>query len=146
MSAAGERRARAGERGATLLEMMVALAILALVIGLSFPALRAPLAALSVDGARGALAADLRAARSQAVRSGEPVAFQLAADGRGWSWTGGRRALAAPLRVETETGAVTFAGDGGAAAARFVVRGPHGRSRPVELMAPTGVVRAEGAR
>ena len=101
MSATGSRRwlatagrgprspARAGTRGFTLIEMMVAIAIMALVAGIGFPALHRMLARDALVSARGTISLALAQARSAALAHDAAVRVGIADAG------GGRTAVVA---------------------------------------------------
>lgn len=106
MSATGRR----GEAGATLMEMLVVVGILGLVTALVFPAWISPLRRIQLYEARSALVSNLRLARALSVRSGEPVSFALAEDGRGYGW--GTTRVYAPAPVSIVGDPITFYADG----------------------------------
>lgn len=64
------------EKGLTLVEMLVALAIMAFMLGLAMPFMRAT-PAVTLDQAARRIAAGLREARSAAMRQSRPVAFTI---------------------------------------------------------------------
>ncbi len=106
MSATGRR----GEAGATLMEMLVVVGILGLVTALVFPAWISPLRRIQLYEARSALVSNLRLARALSVRSGEPVSFAPAEDGRGYGW--GTTRVYAPAPVSIVGDPITFYADG----------------------------------
>lgn len=75
-----------GDRGATLLEMLVVLGILGLIGSLSAVQLRHTLDLYALRAAEGSVQAAVKVARSQALRSGAPVAFSAA--GSTYAWDG----------------------------------------------------------
>jgi general secretion pathway protein H len=119
MSATGER----ADRGATLLEMLVVVAILALVTGLVFPNVPRPLERMSQMQARAALAANLRMARADAAHLGRAVAVDIADDGRSYGWEGSSVVLPGALRVQGETRQVRFFADGSSSGGRIWIAG-----------------------
>lgn len=120
MSATGDR-VRRGERGATLMEMLVVLGVLALVTGLAFPALRRPYARLSAQAAGYSVLADLRTARAEARRTGRPVGFAVSPDGALYRY--GDRSKRLPAAVRLAAGApIVFLPDGSSSGGRLEVR------------------------
>lgn len=75
MSATGDRAAR--EAGFTLIEMMVALAILGLIAGIAAPVMTRLLARRAITEASATLALGLAEARAEAVAGGSPVQLDL---------------------------------------------------------------------
>lgn len=73
-------------RGVTLLELIVGLAILAVLGTLALPSLHGRLARERLSGAAEALAADLVDARFEAARRGAPLHVELAL-GADWCWS-----------------------------------------------------------
>jgi type IV fimbrial biogenesis protein FimT len=72
--------ARQAQRGVTLIELMIGLAILAMLIGLGFPAMSTFLANGKVRNATENLSAGLSLARSEAMRRNRNVEFVLTND------------------------------------------------------------------
>lgn len=145
MSATGERP-RAGEQGATLLEMMVVVGVLALTATVVFADLRRPYTTLSGEAARSSVAAALRDARSHAIREQRTVVFELGQDGRSYGWGARSVRLPASTRAEMAPAAMSFAPDGGSGGGRVALwRGlrPIGA---VEVAPGTGVVSLGASR
>ena len=134
MSATG----RAGERGATLIEMLVVLGIIGLVTGLVFPAWLAPLRRVQLYEARTALVSNLRTARAGALRGGEAVSLAVAGDGRGYGWGMRRVYLPGTVAIEGDPGAVTFYADGSSTGGTLKLS-DHGRSADISVDPVTGL-------
>jgi type II secretory pathway pseudopilin PulG len=147
MSATGEAtRPSDADRGATLLEMLVVLGILLLTTGIIFPNLRRPYDTLSAETARSAVSADLRDARAQAIRTGRPVEFDIAGDGRTYGYDGASVLLPAAARLAAEPASIVFAPDGSSSGAQLAVIQRGGRRFGFALDAPTGVVGLDPVR
>lgn len=73
-------------RGVTLLEMLVGLAILAVLGAMALPSMHGRLARERLGNAAEALAADLADARFEAARRGAPLHIELNA-GTDWCWS-----------------------------------------------------------
>ena len=130
------------DTGATLLEMLVVLAVLGLAIGIGFPRLRGVYEALDAEAARTALAADLRSARARAIREDRTVEFEVGSDGREFAWDGVRTRLPDGLRLLASRSRLLFYPDGGAADARLdLVRAAHPSLR-LAVEGSTGLVRS----
>jgi len=71
-----------GEDGFTLLEMLVVLAVAALIAGIGFPRLQSQITAQEWRTGVASVTALLRSARAQALRSGTVATVSVAADGR----------------------------------------------------------------
>lgn len=72
--------------GFSLIEVMIALALVVLVLMLGLPALSSALASLRVRAVAEGILAGLQIARTEAVRRNQPVSFRLDSEtGGGWS-------------------------------------------------------------
>jgi len=108
MSATGDRQS-----GATLVETLVLMSVVALVGTIAFPNLDAAVSRSLFEQARAGVKADLRMARAQAMRTGRPVALTAAEDAAGYGWTDGpRRVLLADLYLKVAPETVRFFPDG----------------------------------
>ena len=139
--------------GFTLLELLVALGVVAMVIAVALPHLPGRTESAVVKAAAEALAGGLRESRGLAIRGNRPVLFSLDVAARRWAIGGGRPATLSPdlaLALETdrrllqssEVGAIRFFADGSASGGRIVVR--RGASRAaVTVDWLTGAVKVE---
>ena len=81
------RRADRGQRGLTLVELVVVLAIVAVSATLAAPSFAQMIANYRVRGAADGILGALNFARTEALRRNTPVAFSLAPGGSGWAVT-----------------------------------------------------------
>lgn len=142
MSAIGDEAAGtsgAGDAtGFTLLEMLVVLAIAALVAGIGFPRLQAQVAAQEWRTGVAAVTTLLRAARAQAVRGGGVAVVSVAGDGRSLRITDGAT-LALPASVAvTLARPLVFHADGSATGGALIVAGVR-RSATLAVAPATGL-------
>ena len=83
------RRSRCDQRGVTLIELMIVLAIAAVILALAVPNFREFVARNRLDGAAQDLMATLQFARSEATRRGEQVTLRLAGTAGSKNWGSG---------------------------------------------------------
>jgi prepilin-type N-terminal cleavage/methylation domain-containing protein len=94
MSGAGRR-----ERGFTLLETLIVVAITALIATIVVPNLIGSLQMLDLQQSTRLLEADLRVARATALRTGQKVDLEATNGGREYDWIGGSRFLPAGITL-----------------------------------------------
>jgi prepilin-type N-terminal cleavage/methylation domain-containing protein len=111
--------ARSRSAGFTLFEMLVTVAIMALIAGLAFPALQHQLARRALLDARMAVAMSLALARADAIAHNAPTRVALSQDRASLAFSDGRAPIALPwgALVEWPRDGVTFYGDGSASPA-----------------------------
>lgn len=78
-------RAARGQRGLTLVELVVALAIVAISATLAAPSFAQMIASYRVRAAADGILGALNFARTEALRRNTPVAFSLVPGGSGWT-------------------------------------------------------------
>ncbi len=101
------------DAGTTLIEALVVVAITALVSLIGFPRLQQGITRLSQRQTVSAVAERLREARAGALRGDRPTTFQVAANGRAYGWSGGRRWGVPPgIAVGPGGGSISFFADG----------------------------------
>lgn len=133
------------ERGATLIEVMVALAILALVGAMAYPNMDRGFAQMQFRRATEQLSADLRSARGLALTSGRAVALALSGDGQGYDpGTGAVRRAVDGVRFSGSARVVFFA-DGSTTGGIIAIAGTRGSRRAEVMVDPaTGAVGLRG--
>jgi general secretion pathway protein H len=138
MSAAGSN----AESGVTLLEMLVVIAIMALVAAIVAPNMGASLDLLSLRQSAAVLQADLRVAHATAMRTSSPVTVKPLPDGHGYDWIGGTRHFPATVAVSM-SGPISFLPDGSLVPAVISVASA-GRRIPISIDTTTGAIKAGG--
>lgn len=92
--------------GFTLVEMMVVIAILAIMAGIAAPAFRDMIAREKLRSAESALSGSLWLARSEAIKRNTSIVFAFANIGNGWTVTT-KSDTATALHVQEPLGGVT---------------------------------------
>jgi len=143
------------ERGYTLLELLVALAIMGLVLVVSLPLLSGPQAGLEIRAAGSQLVRAAREARQLAIRDNRPVPISLDVTARELRIDGGPPVrlgseelqiafmTARSLSVGGERGSLLFFPDGSSTGGRITLA-REGLSRSWEISWITGQVRQTG--
>jgi len=121
MSGTGERARRHPEAGFTLLEALVILAILALIAGISFPAVGSVLRYQAFTDGATRFEASLRGARAQALRRDTRMSFVISPDQRDFGFGGATDRLPEQVRGIAPGGAITFFPDGTATGGEVAV-------------------------
>ncbi len=129
-----------GERGATLIEALVVLTIMALVGTLAFPAMERGYRHFALRTAVERLQADLRRGRAQALAEGRPVTLTLAADGSGYALGPQRYHLAVDGLRFAGGPSITFFGDGSSSGGAIAVLGPGASGRTTVVQPATALV------
>ncbi|WP_114392877.1 prepilin-type N-terminal cleavage/methylation domain-containing protein [Oleisolibacter albus] len=117
---------RSAQAGFTLMEMLVTLAVAALIGAIAAPRLELAVQALELGGSARQLALDLARARAMALRRGEVVALSLLSDGQGYRSPAGTVRLPAGLRLDGPA-EIRFGADGQTAGARLLLTGTRRR-------------------
>lgn len=134
--------------GFTLIEMLVTLAIAGLIAGIAFPRVQNSMTAMEFRLGAGQVTEALRAARAEAIRTGEPVALAL----QGRTLVIGEGApIALPASVMVTAGQdapVTFYPDGTAEPALYRIRSRgsdrDARERRITVFGSTGHIAESG--
>jgi len=104
----------ANDSGMTLVETLVVMCVMVLITMLAFPRLERMLGLFELREAAGSLETNLRFARSDALRSGDVITFQLGSDGKSYTWSEGEvRRVPDEVSLRMLKGqAIAFYGDG----------------------------------
>lgn len=117
---------RSAQAGFTLMEMLVTLAVAALIGAIAAPRLELAVQALELGGSARQLALDLARARAMALRRGEVVVLSLLSDGLGYRGPAGTVRLPAGLHLDGPA-EIRFGADGQTAGARLLLTGARRR-------------------
>lgn len=134
MSATGDAR------GFTLIETLVVVAVTALIAGLAFPAVGSAIRGQEFRTGEAQLVAGLRAARAQAVRTGNEATFAVADNGRGFAIAGGAaQAIDSGLTIAAiDRPVIRFYADGTSNGGRLTLAGA-ARRADVTVYPSTGL-------
>lgn len=129
------------DRGTTLLEMLVVVAVTALISTLAFPHIQQNLGSMALRQAASALEANLRIARAQALRGGDSVVVAVAPDGRSYGWlTGPQTPVPGAVSLNAKPNrAIAFYPDGTSTGGHFVMATAY-RSVEIFVDSFTGIV------
>ncbi len=141
MSAIGETARPCGERGFTLIEALVAVAIVALVAGIGFPRIEQSLSTWRMQSATVAVQAALEDARARALRTGTPARFAIVADRGAFARLGYPPARLQPsVRFGASSAHIDFYGDGSSSGGRILLESESGRRSLLAVSADTGLI------
>jgi type IV fimbrial biogenesis protein FimT len=99
--------ARRSTRGLTLIELMIAIAVLGVGVSLATPSFTQQIGNYRVRAAAESMLSGLNYARTEAVRRNRSVSFTLSASGSGWSVDQVSPALNLQTRADGETAGLT---------------------------------------
>ena len=144
MSGTGSARpALSAAAGFTLIEMLVVIAIMALVAGLGYPSIERSIAASRFRASAADMGSLLGRARYAALREGRTVRLQLRDGGHGLVMDSGEAVdLVAPLVATADPQTLVFFPDGSAVAAHVALAGP-GVARSYAVEPHTGRIDAQ---
>jgi prepilin-type N-terminal cleavage/methylation domain-containing protein len=137
MSEAGNKQA-----GFTLLEMLVTIAVMALVAAIVVPNMVQSLGFLELHETTRVLQADLRVMRATAIRTGQKVDLEATNHGHEYDWIGGSRFLPQSITL-TMSGPIVVYPDGSVQTASIDMAA-RGRHFQLTVDPVTGAVTASG--
>lgn len=100
------------ERGFTLFEVLVIIAILSLIAGIAFPAIERAMRKQAFVEAATRFEVALYAARADALQRGRMVRFSISPDHRGYGFNGSFDHLPEAVVADSSEGSIAFFGDG----------------------------------
>lgn len=141
MSAIGDIARPHGDLGFTLIESLVTIAVIALVAGIGFPRIEQSLSIWRMQSATVAVQAALEDARAQALRTGAPARFAIAADRAEFARLGYPPARLQPsVRFGASSAHIDFYGDGSSSGGRILLEAESGRRALLSVSADTGLI------
>jgi len=150
-SRSGVSAPEVSQSGTTLIEILVVVAITALVALIGLPQIRQGLLTLSQRQAVAVVAARLRLARAQALTQDSPVAFGAAPDGAAYGVVGGVATpsppgvtVSIPPGEAARSGRIVFYGDGSASGGAVAISAGR-RTLRVFVSPGSGAVAVQGA-
>ncbi|MFZ1575296.1 MAG: GspH/FimT family protein [Chromatiaceae bacterium] len=120
-------------RGFTLLELVVVLALATVLIALVPPLISASIPGVELKSSARRVAAGLRLAREEAIRTGRDIAFTIDLEDRSYQVEGPFRRISLPKGLDLklvvaesemendQTGAIRFFADGGSTGGRVIL-------------------------
>ncbi|MDF8334372.1 prepilin-type N-terminal cleavage/methylation domain-containing protein [Novosphingobium sp. HBC54] len=129
----------ARDRGFTLIEALVVLAVVGLIAGLAYPAIERAQAGLALREARGAAEATLASARARALRTGAPVDLSAGRQGLALNGRVARPEAVSPVRIEIAPADIRFLPDGSVTGGRVTLIAANG-STTFAIAPGTGTV------
>ncbi len=139
---ARRRMSEAGSNGFTLLEMLVVIAITAMISGIVAANMERTLDALELQQNVRLLQADLRVARATALRTGKSVDLEATDHGHEYDWIGGSRFLPAGITLSMSRPFVVY--PDGSVDAPPIVMSSERRSHALAVDPVTGGVTVDG--